>query len=418
MFKKSQIYNFLFVSFFAIFFQFIPIGLETQPLLPLIGSLVLLFSGYDLAPHIVKKDLVVLYILLLVLLLYAFGSILFYKSPQPIIEFVKYLIGPILFLAMRISNFQISFGVLKKVVYIFLFFALLNFLFPSLYILLFKFFIPRFEDSIADGARGINILTPEPSYFSIFQLILLLSIEKGLSENFNGDKLRIKQLKLLKYIVIFISLLTKSALVIVIALIFLLPNSFKIKLSKRVLAMLIVIPVLVVLISVFYSENRLFQIVGLIFDLLKDSSFDITAFLFTQEASTGTRIILNFIAISSIFFTPFGSGLGSFSNVLFDYAKNFGWDLRDHPVIGMGSSKIYPSTYFANLCNDIGIFSLLLFPVIFLNNDNTDKGFKLKKVLCLLFLLLFQSQITSPAFWFLIAIWKTRPNNFIDFNNC
>ena len=43
---------------------------------------------------------------------------------------------------------------------------------------------------------------------------------------------------------------------------------------------------------------------------------------------------------------------------------------------------------------------------ILINNDNSNKAYNLKRNLCLVFMILFQSQITNPAFWYLIAISK------------
>ena len=167
------------------------------------------------------------------------------------------------------------------------------------------------------------------------------------------------------------------------------------------------IPIVAFLFYTFFYENRLFQIINLIHTLVKKGDFDLVSFLFTQESSGGTRIIVNFLAIASIFINPFGSGLGSFSDKIDLYSTYFGLDLSKHEVLGVDLiNKIYPQTYFANLCNDIGLFSMLLFPIILLNNDNSNKSFNLKRNLCLIFLILFQSQITNPAFWYLIAISK------------
>jgi hypothetical protein len=400
--NKKTIFNLLFISFFLIFFHLIPINVETQPHLSFIFAL-LLFVTAKSTNYKFKKDILFLYLLLSILLAYTCLQFLLEFSFNPILEFIKYLIGPIIYLAIRNNYITINFKIFRLVIFSLSFFALLNLITPNIYEFFFGRIIPRFSGNIAGGIRGITILTPEPSYFAIFQIILLIIIEKQLT-NLTLTTVEISKLKVLKFILIVISFLTKSAFVILISFIFLLPKKINfIKLFK--IAFIVVI--LLFLFYNLFTENRLSQILILLYTLISEGNFDLSNFLFNQESSGGTRIIVNFLAIFSILIHPFGSGFGSFSNMISQYAVYFDLNISKHEVLGSDLlAKIYPQTYFANLCNDIGIFSLLLFPVIFLNNDNSNKGYNIKRNLCLFIMIFFQSQITNPAFWFLIAISK------------
>lgn len=402
MLNKFSLNNFLFISFFLIFLHFIPIGVETQPHISLILALVIFFSSIK-SYNYVKKDIIFLYLLLVVIFIYALLQIIYQYSLSPLLELTKYFIGPIVYIAIRYSNFSISYKVFRNTLYSLIFLGFINLIFPSIYEFIFGIIIPRFSGNQVGGVRGITILTPEPSYFVIFQIILLITIEKQLSYKHITVAER-KYLNILKYLALFLSLFTKSALVLLICIIFLIPSKIN---FKRFFLLILLIPIIAFLTYTFFSENRLSQIINLLYDLLKEGDFNIVTFLFTQESSGGTRVIVNFLAIASIFINPFGSGLGSFSNMLGFYGAYFGLDISNHEVLGSDSiNKIYPQTYFANLCNDIGIFALLLFPIILVNNENSNKAYNLKRNLCLVFMILFQSQITNPAFWYLIAISK------------
>jgi len=71
-------------------------------------------------------------------------------------------------------------------------------------------------------------------------------------------------------------------------------------------------------------------------------------------------------------------------------------------------STVYAQTYFANLANDIGILSLVYLVVFF---TNYKRFYTLKfRTIVFFFLLLttfFQSQITNPIPWIILALVKT-----------
>jgi len=405
--KIDSLNSLLFVSFFVIFIPLIPIGIETEPVISFAVA-ALIIAAFAKKTDLFKKDVIYLLALVTILLLYTIGQAFFKNDYQGIIEFVKYIIGPVIFLGMRISKFSITYSLLKNVIYTLTVIAAVSLLIPGLYVLIFQHLIPRFAANVGSEARGIVILTPEPSYFAIFQTILLITIEKALSQlsladNTSSDR---KKLLILKYLVLFLSLLTKSALVIIYAAIFLIPDLRRFNLKKIVLGVFIIVPFSALFIYFFFSSNRLFDVIQLVYTLINDGDFDWNVFLFTQESSGGTRVILNFLAIAAIFMFPFGAGLGSFSSMLNTYGDRYNLDISKHEVLGSIEGRIYPQTYFANLCNDIGFFAFLLIFICFTNNSMDTKNFRIKRNACLIIMLVFQSQITNPAFWYLLAVSK------------
>lgn len=415
-FKRTYLHRFLFVSLFLIFIPLIPIGIETQPTLALFTSIILI-AGFSNPKELLKLDVFFVCLLSVILTIYATWQFFFKFDYKALIEFLKYLIGPIIFFAIRTSKFSVSFPLLKKVVIGLAIVAGISLFLPGIYVFIFRYLIPRFVDNVGSDARGIVILTPEPSYFAVFQIILLITIEKALSQlNYEQSEevdYNKKQLLYLKYVVIFISLLTKSAVVILYVLIFLIPELKRLSFKKLFIWLLIIIPLISIVVYFFFSENRLFDVISLVYKLVSEDEFDWMNFLFNQESSGGTRIIVNFLAIASLFINPFGSGLGSFSSMIGFYSEYFNMDLSKHEVLGGDLGKIYPQTYFANLCNDIGIFSLVLFPILLINNASDSRNFVLKRNLCLVIMILFQSQITNPAFWYLIAVSKINTDEKI-----
>jgi hypothetical protein len=405
--RSNILYGLLFISLFLIYFKVLPLNVETQPILTIFLSILILIRGYrDYFSNQIKLywDELGLIFLVVILLIYTLFQYLFWNE-MVVLDCIKYLIGIFLYLSIR-RRFAINHKLIYLVVIFLVGIGLMNLVFPELYDLVFGGFIPRTLESVRDGVRGINILTPEPSYFAAFELIILNLIESQLDEN-NTDP-RKKYLKWCKWAIIILAFLTKSAYVISIALIFLIPAKRYIKTGKVIKFGLIAALVISLVGFSFLQENRLFQIFDLAYYVIKDGNIDYQKLLFEQEASGGTRIVVNFLAFSSLFFKPLGSGLGSFPYVYNDLAKNFNLDLSAHEVLGNSSySTIYAQTYFANLCNDVGIFSLILLFVVFVGNSNfNSENIRRKRYFSLFVLLFFQSQITSPAFWIILFLAK------------
>jgi ABC-type iron transport system FetAB permease component len=108
--------------------------------------------------------------------------------------------------------------------------------------------------------------------------------------------------------------------------------------------------------------------------------------------------------VSALFLMPLGYGIGSFPHVWTDVARKLSINPSSHEVLQLYDT-IYPQTYFATVCNDVGVFALLLFVLIFIYNKKRS-NFNSKVITVIMILFFFQSQITSPLLWFLIAVLK------------
>lgn len=411
MLSKAKAYNYLYFSFFLIFLKIIPVGIETQPLIAFIFALMILMNG-DHDFSIIKRDVFFVYILMFFIVVYFFFTLIYHHWFSAFIDLLKYLIGPIIYLALRRYNHKISLKTVTTVVIMLSSIALFILLLPSVAQMVFYFIVSRSENISGNDFRGISILTPEPSYFSVFEIILLIEIEYKLSELSLSIKDR-KHLKMLKVVVIILTFLTKSVLGIFVAIIFILP-SFSIK--KGLITFLLIsgsVFLGFMIYTNFFPTSRLSQVVSTFTFLISGEDFSLLDLIFIQESSGGARVILNFFGFASVIQHPFGSGLGSFPSMLKGYGDYFNLDLASHDVLSISDHiKFYPQTYLANLVNDMGVFAFILLPILFLNNNSKNKNFSSKRALCLLLMVFFQSQITSPAFWYVMAISKNS-NSFI-----
>ena len=416
MLSKAKAYNYLFFSFFLIFLKLIPIGIETQPLIALIFALLILVHGkYDFT--LIKRDVFFVYVLIFIILVYFFYTLLYHHWFSAFVDLLKYLVGPLIYLALRRYPHKVSIKTITIVVVMLSSVALFILLLPSVAQMVFYFIISRAENISGNEFRGISILTPEPSYFSVFEIILLIEIENKLSDLSMSLKDR-KRLKMLKTVVIILTFLTKSVFGIFIAVLFLFP-SFSIK--KGLITFLGIASAIFIGFMIYtnvFPESRISQVISTVQFLLTGGDFSLLDLVFIQESSGGARIILNFFGFASIVQHPFGSGLGSFPSLLQGYGDYFELDLASHDVLSLADHiKFYPQTYLANLVNDIGVFAFILIPILFVNNDNSNKNFSSKKGICLLLMIFFQSQITSPAFWFVMAISKNNNSFIFPFQN-
>lgn len=416
MLSKAKAYNYLFFSFFLIFLKLIPIGIETQPLIALIFALLILMHGeHDFT--LIKRDVFFVYILMFFIVLYFFITLLFNHWFSAFVDLLKYLVGPLIYLALRRFPHKVSIKTVTLVVLILSSVALFILFLPSVAHLVFYFIVSRSENLSGNDFRGISILTPEPSYFSVFEIILLIEIEHKLSELDLSIKDR-KHLKILKVVVIILTFLTKSVLGIFIAIIFIFP-SFSI---RKGLVTFIAVSIALFLGFMLYinlfPDSRLSQVIATLIFLLSGNDFNLLDLIFIQESSGGARIILNFFGFASVIQHPFGSGLGSFPSMLKGYGDYYNLDLASHDVLSISDHiKFYPQTYLANLVNDMGLFAFILVPILFINNKSDNKNFSSKRSLCLFLMIFFQSQITSPAFWYVMAVYKNNNSYIFPFQN-
>lgn len=413
MLSTSKLYNYLFFSFFLIFLRVIPVSIETQPVFSVLFSFLILSQG-KIDFQFIKTDVLFTWILVLVLGIYSIYTLMAFKEFSAIVDLVKYLVGPIIYLAIRRFDFKVSIKTLKIVVSILLATTIVTLFLPQLSKFLFSFLISRSENLSGDDYRGISILTPEPSYFSAFVVMLMATIEKKLQQGDEETSER-RLLKQMKFAVLFMAVLTKSVYAIFMAVLFFFPLSgFRKNIIKLLFALVLFF--ISVLVYVEYNpDDRIALLFNVITTVIDSNEIDFLDVLYYQESSGGARFIINWLAVSSFFETPFGKGIGTFPQFFGFYAQQNGLDLASHDVFVFADKyKFYPQTYLANLVHDIGIFSLLIFPIIFLNRDKSNKEFTAKWTICILMLLLFQSQLSNPTLWYLIAIDKQASSEDVN----
>lgn len=402
------IYNIAFFSIIFMYIRIIPVNIETQPVFVVI--LIPIFIAINkMKVSIKSEDRFLIVYLIITFIYFIVASLLGVEST--IIHYFKLILGPLAYLLILKNVDLLEIRTLKSM-------TILLFIISFIYF----FHIPIIYDFINSiinlllnrytanyiGARGMSILTPEPSYFVYFAMLLLYSFD------FIESKLNLKENIVYKVLIYVMCIITKSALVYMFILIYLTlkylycNNNMKINNIIKILIMGITIALFIIictkLFNIDLSNNRLQQIIN-------SSHYDnIFETLFYSDESSGFRFIINTIYILSIFVKPFGYGLGGmetqWSNVarLFniDYARNgiFVYTYNDY-------TSLPAQAYIPNVIGSIGIFSILI--IIFIYKNNVLNNSKLRKSILIvisLFMWILQSNMFNPVFWILIGICK------------
>lgn len=394
------IFNLFILSIFSIYIPLLPLSSETQPILPLLFSLIIILLNIRKVNLYIKYDVALVYLLIGIISIYFFTSLLkIGYSEHPFINYIKYLIGPFIYLAIRNNIDDISFKNVRNIIlFLFIVSILVHFkLFQNIHSLIIK----RSQTSFA-GHR-INILTNEPSYFAFF-FVLLLGLLDYISIRTTTSKKIINILKLLLFIMAFS---TESGLVFLLILIyifsFFLVSRFNIKI------LIIILGIISFFFIIKFSNNRISKIL-LIVKQFSHFNVSFKSLFFNIEPSGGTRVLLNYIAFKNMFHYPLGTGLGSFYHTISNTKNIFGVAIKKQEVLRLMPHTA--QTYVMNLFNDIGIFAFIL-PIILLVNNVKPIIKKWKLLYNFIFLSLivmffFQCQITNPIPWVLMALLKTK----------
>ncbi|KOR31927.1 hypothetical protein TI05_10485 [Achromatium sp. WMS3] len=395
---RKEIITIFLLSIFTIHISFIPIAAETQPILPLgISLVVLFFLNKFYVQNRVSKDILYSWLLVAILSIYfIIGKFGF--GDGSIITYIKYIIGPLIYIAIRKSILNINYKYIIGIVgAFFTLYLLLQFdIFQNIHALL----ISRSYNTFEIGR--MSLLTPEPSYFAHFLILILIYIDLS----YKNKIISLKKYNLLRIIMLFIALNVKSDLVFCIVLLYFLSYYPSLKLNKKIFLLFIIGIILVAIINLDFG--RLSLILNTIW-LLVVGNISLVDVFFIYETSGSTRIIVNYLALANIFDNPMGSGLGSFLETLQNAGTVFGNDLTSHEVLKSKTTD-EAQTYFVNLVNDIGVFAFLMLLIVFSNNKKASTGneqrIKYFIWLSLIVLLLFQCQVSNPIPWILIAILK------------
>lgn len=406
----SFIINLLFMLSFLIYVKKTPLETETQPFFIFLITTTLIFF---IKLKLTKRD-IFLVLHLVVLTLYIIYQILFYRTG--IVDYLTYLIGPITYLVFLNRINSISVLLLKRIIIFFLILTIVSlFKMPVLNDILVGFseiFIGRTGWGEGSGFRGVSLLTPEPSYFAFF-LILLMSLIDIKIKNENP-----KSFKIYWIILFFIALATKSALVFFYLIAYIFGKQVSKYTLKRIkewfnsknIFLLLSFIIILSIPFLFLKESRPVQVI----ENVSKSVSDGNAFeLLFRESSGSTRFIVNALGVITVNVKPLGWGIGEFKNHYYEAApESFKKIILRHEVLKVFYEEKRPlktQTYFTNLVGDIGLFSIpfLLFILISFFKAKGEIRSGLKWTIILM-LIIVQGQISNPVIWILLAIMNSR----------
>jgi hypothetical protein len=165
----------VFYSIFIIYIKILPIDVETQPFIVYILALIGLFLYSEDSKNSYTQYFI--YIQILVLIIYGAIDKLNTTHAFDILSIFKYTVGPVVYLyfvrafdtIIKIVNIQ------RIIVFFFVLGCFLFFDIPVITNLLRNIQTMIVARGMIDlsGARGISILTPEPSYVAFYLLVLM-----------------------------------------------------------------------------------------------------------------------------------------------------------------------------------------------------------------------------------------------------
>lgn len=414
----SRIFNIAYVSVFFMYFKIIPISVETQPIIIMLLIPVSIILTIHKKMIFEKKDLLLILHLFIVVIYFIVGLIgndSFYDS---FMMFIKLIMGPLAYLTVLKNVKYIKEKNVKLVISIFAILAIIQITklpgLNNILNILYSTFFNRFSDYTlgANSVRGLCVLVTEPSYFFYFEFLLLYSIDylKYKNGHFENEFI-------FKIIIIIIACLSKSAIVYLFTIIYILQNiSLKkvIRLLKKyisgnemILSLIFLIAIIAyIILNIFnfgmLENTRFFEVMNS-FTNIKLST--ITDVLFYADDSSGFRFLTNAVGYLSILIYPMGGGLMSVRNNFISIANSFGIDALKNDVIRYSENNVVEiAAYVPTLVSILGFFSIIFIIYIFLMRKKSNKRLSRNMFFTLfIFLFLIQSNIFNPAFWIIIG---------------
>lgn len=387
------------------YLRIVPIEAETQPIIPCLFLFLAIPFGLKKILEARDEELFLL-LFCCVVLCYLFYGLSEGSGLRKCVYAFKILFCPLLYLFVLKGVKYVDIVHVKIVVYTLLCFCIGSIVYvPALTEvteLVINFFLPRY--SFGEGVRGVSILTAEPSYFVYFVILSICTLD---FIKLRDSKVSETEIIILKAIIIFMGVLTRSALVYVFILYYIFISFF---FSKRHWAEKILIFIFIVFFCVVFllcTNNRLIEIFENVI-----SSKDIFDALFYSDASGGFRALFNCLYYLSIFVNPFGFGLGEMPENWFVVANYF--DINAFMNTHLANmiediNNIDAQAYIPNVIGNVGVFSLLLILFIFKRNSFGDLKFKTNVLTTLIvFMFVLQSNYVNPVFWFLLAFIKYK----------
>ncbi len=391
--------------FFGIVFAYLaplPLGVETQPIIPLGLGLLLLapFVEQFRRSHSINWLEAVILLLAALILFRMAVDLLNGRADAPLWAF-KYLIGPFcLIVTYRFlklpSRLTVATILTLNLVLLVAWLAGGDGGFVDTAM---KSLMMRYD--AFHGDRGFPFFATEPSYAANY--FFLIGLVLFLRNQFYGE--RPGYLIALTAVLLIVTLSVMAMLFL--GFLFIIFNFQKLAANRLILALASIIP--------FIWLTSLHPRMDHLYDLLWQSVSRQNGLIYLalSEPSASNRVIVNTLSYWGAWQSPFGNGLGSFGQKWHIWAEQLGfYFLLDHEVLGpafAARASANVQSYFASLAHDVGLIALALAsaPIVVagiavLRNRQT------MLFVALLFAVgisaLVQSQISNPALWFFIGI--------------
>ncbi len=390
------------------YFRILPFNIETQPVGVIVFSLVFLCLNLK-KNMIINKQSFWLILYLIIIFFYSLLAFLYINNKELIITyFIRLTISPILFLIfLRNVKYLKPITIIIMVSILFVCASVSYFRIPGLFSFLnsiYDYFMQRY--TFGEGTRGICILTPEPSYFVYFAILLFFSIDFLSYRSLITRRNNI----ILKLLLLLMCFFTKSAIVYLFMIIYLTLKIIKMLFSgirKEFfigLTLAIGVPIIGILIA-FVGNNRFLEIFS-----NYDSSMPLIDNLFYSDSSSGFRLLINTVYILSLFTRPLGYGIAGMTDKWDIVAEAMNIDLSRNGMFIYtlsNESLLDAQAFMPNVIGTIGIFAITIFIFIYFNNTLKSKSLKYSIIIVLsLFFWIIQSNFFNPIFWVLIAFCK------------
>jgi hypothetical protein len=390
------------------FVQVIPIDVETQPVLTVAAaSAVLLATNGRYGP--VSSDLLGVYALIALLGIYCVIGVA--QDESTLLEFAKYIIGPLTYLAYRRRTHLVSKEYVVCAVATLGVTGVVLVLAPGLAEAVYARVLPRGVASLAsEGSRGLPILVPEPSYFAFFAVLVSAYVEALWIRGEVTRRVRWAATA----ITVVLCALTRSALVLMYVGCLYAPM-IAVARTRTKIRMGVVATAAAVMAATVAPDNRVFEVARAFANVDYDTTPNILLVLCFADPSGGTRILMNIIGFAGMFIRPLGYGLGGFSSAWVSIAEQLELPIESHEVASgvIGAGDVRAQALMPNLATDIGVGSLLLVFIVVagtkLSRDPAARGLQCGLIVVTVLMFVLQGQITNPIPWVLLALAKDIP---------
>ncbi len=386
--------SFFYISLFTIHFQILPIGVETQPVLPL----VLLPFGLLLFRHWNRDRWQILFFLVYVSVLT--GHLLIFGGRS--LDWAKLLVGP-LFLLLPFRWWRaIPISVMAVVVAMVLLITIISLMgFVPLHEAL-RSVVSERVWVVLGGRRGVSVLTPEPSYFAFFFVTGVVATHRRRTT---------VPLLLIRIGWIVLALLTISLYVYVMLFLYLgmLLLSRKDLATYGVPAAIIAI-VLFALFSDRYEFKTLRNWNPAAWDQGPVEGSSWLNALHHASHSGSARLYTAYLSFKVLLDRPRGMGIGSFPFKWKEEARANDMDLTRHRALRVyfepGAGPLFPQSYMQALVHDTGWFALALVPYMMYGfrrlRYRARWSFLVAFGAIVFLFFFFQGQMTNPIPWLLL----------------